>query len=123
MHQEQWLAVIEELGGAGAHPIPNSFPREQENQEFAYRYLAPVHDGQEPAQGRWSHGPSIDGHGEFTFARAEPHGEEPVLPKPIEEGFAQREQMSEAPADSPNLGGHTPPQKSGLVEKVKDAMP
>ena len=32
MHQQQWLAVIEELGGyEGVLPIPNSFPQEEEN--------------------------------------------------------------------------------------------
>src|SRR3954469_6418040 len=35
MHQQQWLAVIEELGGSAALPIPNSFPEEQQNEEFA----------------------------------------------------------------------------------------
>ena len=32
MHQQQWLAVIEELGGAeGTLPIPNSFPQDKED--------------------------------------------------------------------------------------------
>src|SRR3954471_11908429 len=37
MHQNQWLAVIEELGGVTAvHPIPNSFPQSEEQREFSY---------------------------------------------------------------------------------------
>lgn len=41
MHQNQWLAVIEELGGLDvAHPIPNSFPQEQENQQFNYSFVS-----------------------------------------------------------------------------------
>src|SRR4051812_2070508 len=35
MHQQQWLAVVEDLGGAEQLPIPHSFPREQENREFS----------------------------------------------------------------------------------------
>lgn len=35
MHQQQWLSVIEELGGhEGTLPIPNSFPQSEENQKF-----------------------------------------------------------------------------------------
>ena len=30
MHQQQWLAVLEELGGDAALPIPNSFPQSKE---------------------------------------------------------------------------------------------
>ena len=40
MHQEQWLAVLEELGGLkGVHPIPNSFPQEEELQDYNYVFL------------------------------------------------------------------------------------
>ncbi len=101
MHQQQWLAVIEDLGGATANlPIPNSFPQQEEKQEFSYAFLAPVtEDGPVPAEGRWSSGPSIDGKGEFSIQVARPLGDEPVLPAPIPEGFAQTSQMTGAPAD------------------------
>lgn len=37
MHQPQWLAVIEDMGGLNASlPIPNSFPQENEAQEHSY---------------------------------------------------------------------------------------
>ena len=38
MHQEQWLAVLEDLGPTHL-PIPNSFPQSQENSEFAYNFI------------------------------------------------------------------------------------
>src|SRR5579875_3268931 len=39
MHQQQWLAVIEELGGyPGALPMPNSFDQSQETKEFSYAF-------------------------------------------------------------------------------------
>jgi Mn-containing catalase len=37
MHQNQWLAVLEENGGMAAHPIPNSFPQNQENEAVSNR--------------------------------------------------------------------------------------
>jgi len=57
MHQNQWMAALEELGGpTGVFPIPNSFPQEQEKQEFSYAYLGFQQDGSAAAAGRWSEG-------------------------------------------------------------------
>ena len=68
MNQNQFMAALEELGGAeGVFPIPNSFPQEQENQDFNYAFLGFQADGSEPVSGRWSEGTSIDGKGEFTY--------------------------------------------------------
>ncbi len=54
MHQEQWLAVIEELGDkAAVLPIPNSFPQEQENQQHNYDFFVTSLDGTYP-EGRWT---------------------------------------------------------------------
>ena len=80
MHQEQWLAVIEELGGAkGALPIPNSFDQRNENQQFSYVFLATDRNGIAPEPGRWTQGPSLDGKGQFSVMQNEPMGEEPRL--------------------------------------------
>ena len=66
MHQQQWLAVIEELGGyEGALPIPNSFPQEHEDSDFNYVFLSTQKGGQPPTEGRWTQGPSLDGNGEY----------------------------------------------------------
>lgn len=52
MHQNQWLAALEELGGmTGAFPIPNSFPQAQENTDFSYAYLGFQADGSAPVSG------------------------------------------------------------------------
>lgn len=79
MHQQQWLAVIEEL--ADPLPVPSDFPQELENGEFSYAFLqhsaAPV-----PADARWTSGPSVDGRGEFRLQVAEALGEEPDLAPP-----------------------------------------
>lgn len=94
MHQQQWLAVLEELGGdKGVLPIPNSVPREEaEDLDNSYNFYATSVDGSYP-EGRWTHGPSLDGEAEYTVFRNEPMGEEPALgPAPPHSG-AQKEQM------------------------------
>ncbi len=95
MHQNQWLAVIEELGGADAQvPVPNSFPQEQENQDYSYVYLGFTRDGAEPPRGRWTEGRSIDGNGTFSLRPMEPQGREPNLGAARPETFAQQEQIT-----------------------------
>ena len=108
MHQQQWLAVIEELGGMEAQlPIPNSFPQEQENQRFSYGYFGHTLDGKVPA-GRWTEGPSLDGKGTFEPMKSEPLGGEPVLAPPRPDGGAQFEQsMTPAVAANDPLTGGT----------------
>ena len=76
MHQNQWLAVIEEL--QEPLPVPSDFPQSQEHQEFSYKYFiqsnAPI-----PENARFTSGPSIDGKGEFSTFDAKPLGEIPIL--------------------------------------------
>jgi Mn-containing catalase len=75
MHHNQWLAVIEEPGGPKQQvPIPNSFPQDQENQDYSYVYLGFTQDGAEPPRGRWTEGASIDGKGTFSLLPMEPQG-------------------------------------------------
>ena len=94
MHQNQWLAVLEEIGGLqGNHPIPNSFPQEEENQNFNYNFISTHINGDSKAKGRWSEGTSVDGKGKFTFEKAAPQGQKPNLGKPDPAAFAQKEQM------------------------------
>ena len=94
MHQNQWLAVIEELGGAETQlPVPNSFPQEQENQDYNYTFLDFSHDGAEPPSGRWTKGESIDGKGEFSVLPMEPLGPQPNLGAARPETFAQTSQV------------------------------
>ncbi|QLF68949.1 manganese catalase family protein [Peteryoungia desertarenae] len=94
MHQNQWLAALEELGGhKEVFPIPNSFPQDQENQEFSYSYLGFQADGSEPPQGRWTEGQSIDGKGEFSSAPMEPLGQRPDLGRAKPHSGAQNEQL------------------------------
>lgn len=95
MHQNQWLAALEELGGtANVFPIPNSFPQEQEKQEFSYAFLGFQADGTDPVPGRWSHGSSVDGKGEFTSLPVTAAlGQKPVLGPVKPNSGAQTEQL------------------------------
>ena len=94
MHQQQWLAVIEEMGGLNASlPIPNSFPQELEAQEHSYYCLNTSLDKPLP-EGRWSSGPAYDGHGQFS-AKQQPDvlGDEPLLGNARPGSGAQSEQI------------------------------
>jgi Mn-containing catalase len=97
MHQQQWLAAIEDMGGlTSALPIPNSFPQDQEQSAFSYAFVNALADGVPAPQGRWSQGPSLDGKGQFSVIPIEPLGEEPRLAVPEPDGGAQAEQLSVA---------------------------
>jgi Mn-containing catalase len=95
MHQNQWLAALEELGGAAnVFPIPNSFPQEQEKQEFSYAFLGFQADGSDPVAGPWSEGSSADGKGEFTsMPMTAALGQKPVLGPAKPNSGAQTEQL------------------------------
>jgi manganese catalase len=105
MHQNQWMAVLEEQKDMGL-PVPPDFPQEQEKQEFAYEFF--VHsDGEVPKDARWTSGTSVDSKGEFSVREAEPMGEVPKL----------------APAEArPELHSTPIPATGGILRKAKDAM-
>jgi len=93
MHQNQWQAVIEELGGtAAALPVPNSFPQSAEDEQNNYNFYVTSLDGSYP-EGRWTSGPSVDGKGEFTVFKNAPLGEEPNLGPARADSAAQSEQI------------------------------
>lgn len=84
MHQNQWLAAIEELQSDGLEdtPVPSSFPLELEKREAAYQFWN-LSEGEESAEGRWAKGPSMDGKGEFEYvANPQPQGPQVEPPQP-----------------------------------------
>lgn len=95
MHQQQWLAAIEDMGGAENLPIPDSFPQEQENRDFSYVYLGHRTDGTIP-EGRWTSGPSMDGKDQFQPRVSEPMGGIPSLAPARPDSGAQRGQTSKS---------------------------
>jgi Mn-containing catalase len=68
------------MGGKSNHPIPNSFPQADENQDVNYTfYTLGVDESVPQPEGAWSHGTSFDGRSEFKMERMKPRGEKPNL--------------------------------------------
>ena len=133
MHQQQWLAVIEELGGhQGVLPIPNSFPHDEqhETREYAYTFFSTAIDGIEPPTGRWTSGPSLDGKGEFKVAKLRPMGQEPQLAPPVPQAFAETQQMEGGQkrvsnaenTDSNSSNSSDGTSSEGIIERIGDAI-
>lgn len=107
MHQQQWLAVIEELGGfQNTLPVPNSFPQNLEVRQdnLAYAFISTSIDGAEPPMGRWTSGMALDGKGEYHLLKARPYGQEPKLAPPIPQAYAQTEQMMDGMGTQNTMG-------------------
>ena len=69
MHQNQWLAAIEELKADGLEqlPVPSNYGQSHDApREVSYQYQN-FSDGQHASEGRWASGPTPDGHGEFSY--------------------------------------------------------
>ena len=83
MHQNQWLAAIEELKDDGLEslPVPSNFPQSQEKQDASYTFWN-LSEGTESQEGRWAKGPSPDGKGEFTYLE-NPEGQSPMGEAPV----------------------------------------
>src|SRR5215212_7215664 len=79
MHQNQWMAAIEELKAEGLEdtPVPSNFPQEREMSEVAYKFMN-FSEGEESKEGRWASGTSMDGKGEFEYV-AEPQAMGPEM--------------------------------------------
>jgi Mn-containing catalase len=80
MHQNQWLAAIEELKADGLEdtPVPSAFPRDREAMDFSYQFMN-FSEGEDSKAGRWAQGPAPDGNGELSYVKnPKAHGDEPV---------------------------------------------
>ena len=103
MHQNLWLAAIEDLESSGLEttPVPSSFPQELEKTEFSYQFWNHS-DGTDSAEGRWAKGESMDGKGEFKYLEdPQPLGPDPgpdaPLPDPKLHGTGKQVRMSPKP--------------------------
>jgi Mn-containing catalase len=88
MHQQQWLAVIEELEGQGvnAKNAPGDYENEPEYEQYAYAFFNHNADGAVTDGERFTSGPSLDGRGTFSLLSPAPAlGQEPQMqPAPPE---------------------------------------
>ncbi|MFE8702033.1 manganese catalase family protein [Cytobacillus sp. FJAT-54145] len=79
MHQNQWMAAIEELEQNQKAIVPSTFPQELEKQEVSYSFMN-FSKGEESAKGRWASGPTLDGQANFEYiANPEAMGQIPNL--------------------------------------------
>jgi Mn-containing catalase len=111
MHQQQWMAAIEEIGDTFAS-APNDVLDEGEYARHAYAFFNHT-DSPDAEMGRWAQGPSLDGKGEFTVG--DPHavsGPEPELmagPPSVHGGLEATRPAGEGNGE-------------GVMGKVKDAV-
>jgi len=99
MHQQQWLAVLEELGPELATNAPGDYENAPEHQADAYGFFNHLANAEAiPLDARWTSGPSLDGKGEFAIVdpltRA---GQEPELHKAPAEVHAGAEATGDVP--------------------------
>jgi Mn-containing catalase len=71
MHQNQWLALLTELGDPDdpfdVLPVPDSFPDDVENQEFNYAFMSTNVERQDDPGEVWTQGDAPDGEGQFSY--------------------------------------------------------
>jgi Mn-containing catalase len=71
MHQNQWISLLKSLGDPeqvlDVHPIPDSFPDAEENQEFNYAFMSTSTEREDDPETPWTSGDAPDGDGEFSF--------------------------------------------------------
>src|SRR3954468_20113524 len=110
MHQQQWLAAIEDAGDA-FNNAPNDTLDESEYAQYAYAFFGHADEPMAP-DARWLSGPSPDGKGDFTFLDPAPRlGQEPELMQAPSSAHVGREGVR-----AESEAGH------GVVGKVKDAL-
>ncbi|WP_379160890.1 manganese catalase family protein [Paenibacillus sp. sgz5001063] len=84
MHQNQWLAAIEEIEAIDGPIAPASFPREL-TVEPATRQFLNFSAGEESRMGAWANGPLPDGTGHFEYVpQPQAMGGIPVLNPPAD---------------------------------------
>jgi Mn-containing catalase len=110
MHQQQWLAAIEDAGDT-FKTAPNDVEDEGDYKQYAYAFFGHAEEPM-PADARWLSGPAPDGLGTFSFADPAPRlGQEPELmagPASVHGGVEATRSTSDG--------------ASGLADKVKETV-
>ncbi|UGB28934.1 manganese catalase family protein [Metabacillus sp. B2-18] len=79
MHQNQWMAAIEEIEQTQGAIVPSNFNQEYEKQEVSYSFMN-FSEGEDSSTGNWAHGPTLDGQANFEYIQhPEPMGQKPQL--------------------------------------------
>lgn len=109
MHQNQWLAAIEEMRAEKLcdYPAPVAFADDAKHRDAQNQFWN-LSQGTDSQGGRWASGPRPDGKGEFVYlADPQPLGTEPVpvLPVPDARLYDLPQPMSVGKADGAGVGG------------------
>jgi Mn-containing catalase len=116
MHQQQWLAVLEELPQEEALNAPGDFENEPQYVEAAYTHLDHLVDRDVDRTARFTSGPSLDGKGQFS-ARTPYDGGAPQLQKAPKDVHAGSDATSEV--QQSGFGRFT----KGVAQKVGEKLP
>jgi Mn-containing catalase len=102
MHQQQWLAVLEELGPEMATNAPGDFENTDRFAEHAYQFIDHQLDAGVDRDARFAKGPSLDGKGTFSVVKPDvASAPQPPLDKAPPQGHAGLE------ATKPARGGRS----------------
>ena len=117
MHQQQWMAAIEDAGDASEN-APDDVEDEGEYRRHAYEFYGHGEKPMDPGA-RWLSGPSLDGKGEFSFADPAPRlGQEPELrPGPASAHLGVEASRTDGDGDGDGSGSG-----SGVTQKVKETV-
>jgi Mn-containing catalase len=120
MHQNMWLAALEELKNDGLEniPVPSQHPFDERNVAHAYEFQN-MSEHVDSALGQWASGPAPDGKGQFTWVQnVQPTTAEPAPPLSDPMLYATAPAAAKGPAVEPGKA----PATGSLVEKVKEAL-
>jgi Mn-containing catalase len=120
MHQNMWLAALEELRADGLEnlPVPIEHPMEERELEHAYEFWN-VSEHTASAEGRWASGPSPDGQGEFRWLEnGQPLAEAGPPPASDPLLYATAPEAGKTPVADPGEA----PSGPGLLQQAKDIV-
>jgi Mn-containing catalase len=116
MHQQQWLAVLEELPPEVATNAPGDYENEPDYQQHAYAFFN-HHETVAPLDARWTSGLSLDGKATFTAVDPAPAlGQEPQLQPAPPAAHAGPDATGEAD------GGHLVDRLAGGIKQAVDQL-
>ena len=122
MHQNQWLAAIEELQADGLANLVEDSNSDVEDPVHNHTFWN-FSEGEESAQGRWASGPTPDGRARFEYlATPAPLGDDvQSAPPPDPKLFATYDGSMGTPKTG-DLGGALTQGAENVVNKVKGAL-
>ncbi len=124
MHQNQWLAAIEQLQEDGLANLVEDSHSDVEDQRHNHTFWS-FSDGEEAAQGRWAQGATPDGRNQFEYlstTEAVAIGDDVTDVPPPDPLLHATYDGSKGPGTPGNAAGGLAQGAENVVTKVKDAL-